>query len=143
MFSRRQGNLCMFCARTGAARTFERSLLLTMLMTTRGDIAFVRVTKFIGGWDPMEQFLACGMYPLAVGVGFDRVAAGVTPVSKLKLPPPKFVAVCKDDVQFLVRTELDAEGIVGSYTCPEHDSSTASLRNEGRLNREFELAGVA
>jgi hypothetical protein len=49
----------------------------------------------------------------------------------------------EDDVQFLVRVELDTEGVVGSYTRPEHDTCVASLRNEGRLNCVFELVGVA
>jgi hypothetical protein len=74
------------------------------------------------------------------------VPVGVTPVLKLKMPLPKFVAARKDDkddVQFLARIELDAEGIVGSYTRLEHDGCIASLRNGGRLNLIFKLAGVA
>jgi hypothetical protein len=55
------------------------------------------------------------MHPLAPSVGFDKVATLVTLVSKLKVPLPKFVAVRKDDVQFLARVELEAEGIMGSY----------------------------
>jgi hypothetical protein len=51
-----------------------------------GDVAFVRATKFIGGRYVIEEFLACGMYPLAAGIGFDRMTDGVTPVSRLKLP---------------------------------------------------------
>jgi hypothetical protein len=55
--------------------------------------------------------------------------------------------VCKDDneddVQFLVRVELEAEGIVGSYTKAEHDACLAHVHNRGRLNRVFELAGVS
>jgi hypothetical protein len=62
-----------------------------------GDVAFVRATKFIGGWDDVEEFLACGVYPLTANVSFDRVAVGVTPVSKFKMPLPKFVATRKDD----------------------------------------------
>jgi hypothetical protein len=89
----------------------------------------------------VEEFIACDMYPLAAGAGFDRVAMRMTPVSKLKVPLPKFVAVHKDDneddVRFLVRVELDAEGIVGSYTTPEHDACLAHVHNGGRLNRVF------
>jgi hypothetical protein len=66
----------------------------------------------------MEEFLACDMYPPATDAGFDRVATHTMPVSKLKVPLPKFVAVHKDDdeddVQFLARVELDVGGIVGS-----------------------------
>jgi hypothetical protein len=63
------------------------------------------------------------------------------------MPLPKFVVVHKDDseddVKFLARVELEAKGIVGRYTRPEHDSCIANLRNVGCLNRVFELAGVA
>jgi hypothetical protein len=94
----------------------------------------------------MEEFVACSMHPLAAGVGFDKVATLVTPVLNIKVPLPKFVAVHKDDeddVQFLARVELEAEGIVGSYTSPEHEACVASLRNRGHLNMVFELAEVA
>jgi hypothetical protein len=83
---------------------------------------------------------------LAADFSFDRVTNGVTPVSRLKLSLLKFVAVRKDDkddVQFLARVELDAEGVVGSYTRPEHGICVAGLLNEGCLNHLFELAGVA
>jgi hypothetical protein len=46
-----------------------------------GDIAFVQATKFIGGRDAMGEFIACGMYPLAAGNTFDRVAMRMMPVS--------------------------------------------------------------
>jgi hypothetical protein len=53
----------------------------------------------------------------------------------LKVPLPKFTAVRKDDdeddVQFLARVELEAEGIVGSYTKPEHDACLAHVCNGG------------
>jgi hypothetical protein len=94
----------------------------------------------------VEDFVVCGMQSLAAGVGFDKVATLMTPVSKLKVPLSKFVVVHKDDkddVQFLARVELEAEGIVGSYTHPEHEVCIMNLHNEGRLNRVFELAEVA
>jgi hypothetical protein len=43
----------------------------------------------------------------------------------------------------LARVELEAEGIVGSYTRPEHDACIMNLHNGGRLNKLFELAEVA
>jgi hypothetical protein len=96
-----------------------------------GDIAFIHATKFIRGRDAMEEFLACGMYPLVADAGFDRVATRTMPISKLKVPLPKFMAVRKDDdegdVQFLEMVELEAEGIVGSYTKPEHDAFLAHV----------------
>jgi hypothetical protein len=111
-----------------------------------GDVAFVQATKFIGGRDAVEEFIACGMYPLATGTNFDRVATRTTPVSKLKVPLPKFIAIHKDDneddVQFLVRVELEAEGIIGSYTKVEHVACLVDMRNGGRLNHVFGLAAV-
>jgi hypothetical protein len=109
-----------------------------------GDVAFIRATKFIEGQDAIEEFLPCGVYPLAANVNFDRVATSVIPVSKLKMPLPKFVAAHKydeDDVQFLVRIELDAKGIMGSYTRVEHDTCIIGLCNGGHLNRVFKLVG--
>jgi hypothetical protein len=50
-----------------------------------GDAAFVQATKFIGGQDAVEEFVACGMHPLASGVSFDKGATVVTPVTKLKV----------------------------------------------------------
>jgi hypothetical protein len=45
----------------------------------------------------VEEFIACSMYPLAARFSFDRVAMRTTPVSKLKVPLPKFIAIRKDD----------------------------------------------
>jgi hypothetical protein len=94
----------------------------------------------------VEEFVACGVYPLAAGVSFDQVLVGVAPVSKLKMPIAKFVAARKDnndDINFLAWVELDAKEIVGSYTCLEHDACIAGVHNSANLNRVLELAGVA
>jgi hypothetical protein len=95
----------------------------------------------------VEEFIACGMYPLAAGASFGRVTTRSTPISKLKVLLPKFTAVCKDnnedDVQFLARVELEAEGIVGSYTKVEHNACLVHVRNGGRLNHVFEIVGAA
>jgi hypothetical protein len=81
----------------------------------------------------MEEFIACYMYPLAVSAGFNRVATCMTPVSMLNVLLPKFTAVRKDDneddVQFLARVELQAEGIVGSSTKAERNACLAHVRN--------------
>jgi hypothetical protein len=111
-----------------------------------GDTTFFRATKFIGGQDAVEEFVAYGMYPLAASIGIDKVATFTTSISKLKVPLLKFVAVHKDDeddVQFLAMVELEAKGIMGSYTHLEHESCITNLCNGGRLNRVFELAEVA
>jgi hypothetical protein len=113
---------------------FQTEPLFDCADDNSGDVALIRTTKFIGGRDDVEEFVACGTYPLAASIGFDGVTDGVTPISRLKLPLSKFVAVRKDDeddVQFLARVELDIKGVMGSYTCPEHDACIASLHNGG------------
>jgi hypothetical protein len=77
----------------------------------------------------VEEFKARGMYPLVADAGFDRVATHMTPVSKLKVPLLKFTTIHKDDVQFLVRVELESE----------HDPCLAHVRNGGRLNHVLSL----
>jgi hypothetical protein len=83
----------------------------------------------------VEEFIAFGMYPLAASSGLDRVATRMMPVSMLKVPLSKFAVIRKDDneddVQFLARVELEAEGIVSSYTKAEHDSCLAHVPNGG------------
>jgi hypothetical protein len=86
------------------------------------------------------------MYPLSACVSFEGLTDGVTLVSRVRLPLPMFCAVRtddEDDVQFLARAALEAESVVGGYSRPEHDACVASLPNGGRLNRVFELVGVA
>jgi hypothetical protein len=111
-----------------------------------GDIAFVKAASSVGGRDAVEEYLACGMHPLFANVSFRGITDGVTPVSWIKLPLPKFRAVRKHDRR---RYSIFGEGgdrgrnIVGSYTHVEHDACVTSVPNGGRLNRMFELAGVA
>jgi hypothetical protein len=107
------------------------------------DAAFIWASKFIGGQDAMEEFAACGVWPLGAGVNFDQASVGVTLVSKLKVPLPNFMTSHKDDIKFLVRVELDAKIIVGSCTRPKHDACISGLHNEGRMNRVLDLAWVA
>jgi hypothetical protein len=93
----------------------------------------------------VEEFVSCGVWPLAVGVDFEQVKVGEMLVSKLKVSLPIF-PLCRedgeDDVQFLVRVDQEARVTVGRYTCTKHEACVAGLRNNGRLNRVFELTGV-
>jgi hypothetical protein len=45
----------------------------------------------------MEEYLVSGMYPLSASISFKRVADGVTSISRLKLPLPKFHVGRRDD----------------------------------------------
>jgi hypothetical protein len=106
----------------------------------------VKATSAIRGQDTVWEYLACEMYPLSACVSFEGITDGVTLVSRVRLPLPMFCAVRtddEDDVQFLARAALEAESVVGGYSRPEHDACVASLPNGGRLNRVFELVGVA
>jgi hypothetical protein len=104
--------------------------------------AFIWASKHIGGRDVMEEFIACNVWPLVVGISFEQVKVDVTPVSKLKVLLPRFVVAHEDDAKFLARVEKEPRVLVGSYTCPEHEAC-ATLPNNNRLNRILELTGVA
>jgi hypothetical protein len=109
------------------------------------DGAFVWASKCITGQDAVEEFVSCGVWPLAAGVDFEHVKVGETPVSKLKVPLPRF-PLCRqddeDDTELLARVEQEARVIVNSYMHTEHKACIAGLRNNGRLNHVIELAGV-
>jgi hypothetical protein len=100
----------------------------------------------IEGHDDVEEFLACGMYPLASDFGFRNVTVGMIAMSKVKAPLPLFVmeVVSAEDAGcFLVKVETDIERILGNYGLKEHDVlMTVKLSNGGRLNRVFEQMGV-
>jgi hypothetical protein len=109
------------------------------------DNAFFWGSKHIRGRDVVEEFIACNVWLLAVSISFEQVKVGVTPVSKLKVPLPRFAVAREDDeddAKFLARVEKEARVLVGSYTRPEHEACSVLSKN-GRLNRVLELAGVA
>jgi hypothetical protein len=111
-----------------------------------GDAAFVCVASLIGGQDAVEEYLACGMLPLSANFGFTEIVDGETPMSKVVVLLPEFPLTRfegQSNDYFLVRVELDAENVVGSYSRAEHDACIQALPNGGCLNRVFERAGVA
>jgi hypothetical protein len=62
-----------------------------------GGSSSSRLQFFIGGQDVVEEYLVSGMYPLSASISFKRVADGVTSISRLKLPLPKFHVGRRDD----------------------------------------------
>jgi hypothetical protein len=54
------------------------------------DAAFIRTTATTRGRDAVDEYVACKIYPLAAGFGFDSVPLGTTPVSKVDTPLPLF-----------------------------------------------------
>jgi hypothetical protein len=90
--------------------------------------------------------VSCGVWLLAADVSFKHVKVGLTPISKLKVPLPRFPLSHKDEedgTSFLARVEQEARTIVGSYTRVEHEACNAGLENNGHLNHVLELTEVA
>jgi hypothetical protein len=110
------------------------------------DDAFVWTSRNIRGQDAVEDFVSCSVWPLAGGISFEHVKVGLTPVSKLKLPLPRFPFSREDeddDARFLARVEQEARNVVGSSMHVEHEACIGGLPNNGRLNRALELMEVA
>jgi hypothetical protein len=110
------------------------------------DVAFVRVIAIIGGHNAVEEFLACGMYPLSSGFGFRDVAVGMTVVlrveTSLSIFPVEAIHVEEAD-RFLAMVKMDTERILGSYGHREQDAlMTAKLLIGGHLNWLFDQKGA-
>jgi hypothetical protein len=109
------------------------------------DMAFIKATLSIGSQDVVEEYMACGLFPLSASFSLDEVVNSEMPVLKLTLPLPEFpVARLLGEKAdgFWVRVELVAVNVVGRYTRGEHDACIAVVPNDGRLNRVFEQGGV-
>jgi hypothetical protein len=114
----------------------EDVVLLQSAGSDLGGTVFIKAASAIEGRDTLEEYLACGMHPLSACISFEGITDSVTPVSVLKLPLPKFSAVYSDDednIQFLVRVELEAKSVVGSYSCPEHNACVKWRSAEPRI----------
>jgi hypothetical protein len=111
------------------------------------DIVFVRATATIRGHDTIEEYVACKMYPLAVGFGFKSVPLGATLVSKVETPLPLFAVgnVAAEHVDHvLVEIETEAEKVLGSFGSKEYDAiCMANIPNGSHLNRVLEQMGVS
>jgi hypothetical protein len=83
---------------------------------------------------------------LAGDVSFKHVKVGLTPVSKLKVPLPRFPLSHEDeedDACLLARVEQEARNIVGSYTCAEHEDCICDLPNNSHSKHVLKLVRVA
>jgi hypothetical protein len=54
------------------------------------DAAFILATGTIGGCDAIKEYITCKTYPLAAGFGFENVALGMNPMSKVETALPLF-----------------------------------------------------
>jgi hypothetical protein len=140
----RQGGKSVHALRSHmSALEFLMEPLVNCLDTDLADVAFIKATSVIRGRDAVE-YLSCILYPLLVSLGLREVADGIMSVLKFKVLVPKFHAIRsdkEDDVKFLVRVELEAKNVVGSYGHTEHDARIKCLLKGSRVNRVFEFAG--
>jgi hypothetical protein len=109
------------------------------------DTTFIWATATIGGWDAIEEFVACKMYPLASSFGFSGVSVSTTPVSKIQTLLPLFpieTVFVENSHRVLAEVEIEAERILGSFSPKEHDAlEMEKLLNGGRLNHDFSRWG--
>jgi hypothetical protein len=86
------------------------------------------------------------MYSLAAGFGFESVALGTTPMSKVEtaLPPFAVGTVAAEHANHvLAEVETEVERVLGSFGSKEYDALVvANIPNGGRLNRVLEQMGV-
>jgi hypothetical protein len=104
--------------------------------------AFTEVASTIGGRNTVEEFLACGLWPLSEKFGF-KVEPKETPLSKVVVLMPQvtpIIGVQELGATFKTRIAKAASLLVGNYNISEHNAYKG-LRH-GRLNRVFELASV-
>jgi hypothetical protein len=83
-----------------------------------GEVAFIKATSAIGGQDAVEEYMACGHFPLSVSFSLGEIAEGETPVSKLAVPLAEFPVArhpeeTNDD--FWARVEFAAVNVLGRY----------------------------
>jgi hypothetical protein len=86
----------------------------------------------------VEEYVACKMYPLAVGFGFESVPIGMTPMSKVENPLPPFAMSTIDaehDGHVLAEVETEDERVLGSFRPREYDALVAiNILNGGHPN---------
>jgi hypothetical protein len=84
--------------------------------------AFIKVTSLIGGHDAVEEFLACGLWPLGQQFGF-LVETKESPLSKVLVPMLQITATIgewESEAQFVPRIEKAANELIGRYNLVEH-----------------------
>jgi hypothetical protein len=105
-------------------------------------VAFVEATSLIGGHNVVEEFLACGLWPLGELFGF-RVETKESPLSKVMVLMPLITVTIMEwesEAKFVAHVENAANLLVGNYNIVEH-KAYQGLRYS-RLNHIFELARV-
>jgi hypothetical protein len=110
------------------------------------EAAFIWATATIEGRDAVKEYVACKMYLLAVGFGFESVPLGMTLVSKVEIPLPLFAmgnVAGEYAARVLVLVVTEAEKVLGSFRPKEYDAlCMVNILNNGCLNRALEQMGV-
>jgi hypothetical protein len=89
-------------------------------------VAFAKVTSIIGGHDVVEEFLACGIWPLSKSYEFE-VERKETPLSKVMVPIPKVTpTIGKQESEAIFKAWIAtaANLLVGNYGFTEHNAHT-------------------
>jgi hypothetical protein len=110
-----------------------------------GEVAFIKATRAIGGRDAVEEYMACGLFPLSASFSLGEIAEGETLVLKLAVPLPKFPVARRPEEMnygFWAKVELAAVHVLGRYARGEHMVWVESVPNGGRVNKVFEQAGL-
>jgi hypothetical protein len=106
-------------------------------------LAFEEATKIIRRRDAVEEFLACGIWPLSDGWDF-KVEKIESPLSKVIVPMPKMTAIIAEKetwAAFEARIASATNQLVGNYGTTKHHACATQLLHD-RLNHVSELAGV-
>jgi hypothetical protein len=109
------------------------------------DVAFIKATRMIGGWDAVEEYMACGLFPFSVSFNLGEIAEGETPVSNLVVPLLESPVIRRPEETndgFQVRVELATVIFAVQYACGEHKACVEIVPNGGRVNRVFEQTSV-
>jgi hypothetical protein len=104
--------------------------------------AFTEAALIIGARDTIEEFLACGLWPLSEKIGF-KVEIKENPLLKVVVLMPQVTPVIGAQElgsTFEARIATASYLLVGNYNIAEHNAYKG--RHHGRLNRVFKLAGV-
>jgi hypothetical protein len=88
--------------------------------------AFAEATSIIRGHDVVEEFLACGIWPLSKSCEFD-VEKKETPLSNVMVPMPKvnpIIAKEESEAAFEARIIATTNLLVDNYCIIEHNAYT-------------------
>jgi hypothetical protein len=105
-------------------------------------VTFVEATPLIGSRDTVEEFIACGMWPLGQQFCI-QVETEESPLSKVIVSMPRIVVTIgqqESKANIVTWIENAVNELVGKYNIAENNAYQGL--QYGRLNRIFELAKI-